>query len=35
MITNLIEHRDNIDFNICCFLTSFFKCSLDQDITNA
>jgi hypothetical protein len=32
MITNWIDHRDQNDSYMCCFLKSFFECSL-QDIT--
>lgn len=33
MITNWIDHRDQNDSYMCCFLKSFFDCSLQQDIT--
>lgn len=35
MIQNLIEHKDQNDYDICWFLTSFFECSLEYDITKA
>lgn len=34
MITNSIEQRGQIDFDMCWFLTSLFECYLEQDITN-
>jgi len=33
-IVNFIDHRNQYDFDMCCFLSSFFKFYIDQEITN-